>query len=443
MEYPEDIGCNNATSALINNFSGNIIPNFWYKKIVTKSGRPDLSAITILAEIIYWYRPGKDGKKKFKDDAWQTSYEYFENKFGHNRQKIRRTLVKLEELNIIKRDIRNIRHYGQKYGNVLFILLKDYSLLGYKDLDKEKIKDKKISFSKIKNDTPLLQNCRDYIDIENKKENSRSNFSNRKRFYLKEFYPISEADLEILQKESGRNFNLNSSNEILLNLAKKLPKHQFPDKKTFLKYMAKALKSEMRQSEQINNASFKISANKHKEEKIFEEEEKFIDNIENSSSVSSDIRLKRRIIGLFERSKALEIIKSIKILEGKIIFEKIIELSPQDKEIILREAVLIFGEGQVKIEYRGQVESESEQKKAKEINIPIIWQKVRKEASDILGKDIDKSWFSRLLPEFDYEERIIKLKADTEFIRDWVNNNYKDFLIHVLYNNGYRLKEVY
>ena len=38
-------------------FTGNMIPHSWYAAIQTESGRPDLAAIVLLAEILYWHRP--------------------------------------------------------------------------------------------------------------------------------------------------------------------------------------------------------------------------------------------------------------------------------------------------------------------------------------------------------------------------------------------------
>ena len=39
------------------NISGNIIPQTWYRTVVRESGKPNLTAIVILADIVYWYRP--------------------------------------------------------------------------------------------------------------------------------------------------------------------------------------------------------------------------------------------------------------------------------------------------------------------------------------------------------------------------------------------------
>lgn len=107
-------------------FNGNVIPNWWYQKITTGSGRPDVNAITVLAEIVFWYRPkSKDSstKQKFTGDAWQTSYDHFKDKFNFSHEKTRRCLVKLEEIGIVTRELRTVKIRGQRYNNRLFIHL--------------------------------------------------------------------------------------------------------------------------------------------------------------------------------------------------------------------------------------------------------------------------------------------------------------------------------
>jgi hypothetical protein len=98
--------CKNTTDLHVKSFVGNIIPHSWYHKITTSAGRPDRTAILILAEIVYWYRPCKvqansgnmpqskssnnttdksrAGGFKFQCDALWTSCEYFERKFGYS-----------------------------------------------------------------------------------------------------------------------------------------------------------------------------------------------------------------------------------------------------------------------------------------------------------------------------------------------------------------------
>ena len=105
------------------NFTGNIIPTSWRTQITTESGRHDLNASWIFSEIVYWYRPDREGRPKFKDDIWQTSYKHFTKKFGYDSERTRRLLVRLEKLGLIRREFRTIEKYGQQYSNVLFIRL--------------------------------------------------------------------------------------------------------------------------------------------------------------------------------------------------------------------------------------------------------------------------------------------------------------------------------
>lgn len=80
--------------------SGNLIPRNWYRKIKLANGKPNLNAITILSEIVYWYRPVKDGKScpKFAEDLWQCSYAHFEEAFGFSRKQILTAFAALKEL---------------------------------------------------------------------------------------------------------------------------------------------------------------------------------------------------------------------------------------------------------------------------------------------------------------------------------------------------------
>ena len=89
-------------------FTGNIVPHSWYTQITSDSGKPDHNAISIFSEIVYWYRPGREGRSKFQGETWQTSYEHFESRFCYNKQRIRRGLVRLEELGLIRRELRTI-----------------------------------------------------------------------------------------------------------------------------------------------------------------------------------------------------------------------------------------------------------------------------------------------------------------------------------------------
>ena len=111
---------------------GNLVPHEWYHAIKTKAGKVDLPALSILSEIVFRFRPQKiydyetDSARlisNLDNGAWQTSYRYFEQLFGYNRQRVRRALVNLEELGIIKREFRTITINKVRRPSILFICL--------------------------------------------------------------------------------------------------------------------------------------------------------------------------------------------------------------------------------------------------------------------------------------------------------------------------------
>ena len=117
------------------NISGNIVPNNWFYHILRNTGKPNLLAISILSEIVYWYRPTEirdeisgltiGYKKKFKGDCLQKSYEQFGNKFGEGKQTVKRAFDCLENIGVIKRELRTIKVGAENkpHNNVMFIHL--------------------------------------------------------------------------------------------------------------------------------------------------------------------------------------------------------------------------------------------------------------------------------------------------------------------------------
>lgn len=114
--------------------SGNLVPSVWCHKILGENGKPNMNAIMILAEIVYWYRPKAEKnegeqnviqlKKKFKADLLQLSYRKIMNKFNLSKDQCKRALDLLENMGLIKRHYRMITaDDGTKYNNVMFIEL--------------------------------------------------------------------------------------------------------------------------------------------------------------------------------------------------------------------------------------------------------------------------------------------------------------------------------
>lgn len=112
-------------------FSGNIIPESWYSAITMKDGKPDLPAIIILADIVFWYRPKEirdeiTGRvvgieRKFRSDLLQRSYSALQEKFGLSRDQCERALNNLKSLGLISTVFRTIEVNGTNMSNVMFI----------------------------------------------------------------------------------------------------------------------------------------------------------------------------------------------------------------------------------------------------------------------------------------------------------------------------------
>ena len=100
-------------------FTGNVIPSTWYHTIKKETGKPNLNAIIILADIVYWYRPVEirdevtgqlcGFKKKFQADILQRNYQQLADQFG------------ITKRGVVTRVFRTVSIKGQLYSNVMFL----------------------------------------------------------------------------------------------------------------------------------------------------------------------------------------------------------------------------------------------------------------------------------------------------------------------------------
>lgn len=123
------------------NIRGNVIPMSWYQTIRRKGkdpcspneGNPYHTAIMLLGDIVYWYRPTEvrdevsgaviGYRKKFRSDLLQKNYESYANQFGISKRQAQEAIIYLEKLGVIKRVFRNIPSQGTTLVNVLYIQL--------------------------------------------------------------------------------------------------------------------------------------------------------------------------------------------------------------------------------------------------------------------------------------------------------------------------------
>jgi hypothetical protein len=113
-------------------FTGTLIPHAWYTVLTLPSGKPDLVAITLLADIVYWYRPivERDSvtgeilrqRKKFQGDVLQRSYQVFADQFGFTKRQVMEAMYRLEKTyGVIRKELRHLDTPYGRCANVLFV----------------------------------------------------------------------------------------------------------------------------------------------------------------------------------------------------------------------------------------------------------------------------------------------------------------------------------
>lgn len=113
------------------NFSGNIVPNSWWKHLKNSSGKPYDKAIAILSEIIYWYRKTEirdeitghtiGYERKFCGDKLQHSYTAFAEKFGYTKREVKAAVDYLVSIGLVVTELRKVKVQGVVQNNVMYI----------------------------------------------------------------------------------------------------------------------------------------------------------------------------------------------------------------------------------------------------------------------------------------------------------------------------------
>ncbi len=112
--------------------TGNITPISWFRNILTGSGKPDVVAIILLSDIVYWYTPmmTRDEhtgdvigiQQKFQADKLQKTYQEYSDIFGFSKNQIKNAIDNLCNQNLITREFRHIKTgSGLAITNVMYI----------------------------------------------------------------------------------------------------------------------------------------------------------------------------------------------------------------------------------------------------------------------------------------------------------------------------------
>ena len=111
---------------------GNVIPHTWFQHIRTPAGHPDVLAIMILSDVVYWYRWRElrdeatgavvGYARRFKGDRLQRSYDALAKQYGFTKRQVQDAVYRLVDAGLLARDLRTIiTDNGVKLGNVLYL----------------------------------------------------------------------------------------------------------------------------------------------------------------------------------------------------------------------------------------------------------------------------------------------------------------------------------
>lgn len=286
---------------------------------------------------------------------------------------------------------------------------------------------------------------------------------------------LTEEICEKVRAECGRDFTDRAIKQIAkaVSRSKKGAKAFFYHINGLIAYLSKILKFEKRDPVKISSVNYYIAANLTEEEKTIQEQEKYLSEIEYSQQVSTEWRLKKRLAAVLRRDIAYKILSNYQRSERKGYIFKIhlreqVVLKEMDKQIILNQVKATqerLGDNEniesiEKIEFtfqqkreqkseKGESEKLAEIKNTEEIKKLPIWLQIRKRFIDSYfdteeGIGRDKNWLSKLIACEDNNKisdniKTLSIKAESKFIRDWINSHYLFKLEPIAKELGYEL----
>lgn len=269
---------------------------------------------------------------------------------------------------------------------------------------------------------------------------------------LIEFYPLNEEDVLTLQTLSGREFNANFINQLLMKFSKKYPEHTFYSKQLFFKYFQDVLRKEMRTEEKVNNEwytimnldTFKVN--------------QFLDKIETESikSPHPDKILKTKIACTLDPEDAYRLLYGcfITIDDNK----KTVNIATRTKlplsepqQNIITQGIRAIG---LQYELTMSVAKSSEEYASKNAGEPVLektalilpnnaWGKLRKRLIDYYGEDgrsLDDHWFSKLDANINEEDKVIEISSSSRMTVDWIQDKYSRIMEEISSAIGFNIR---
>ncbi len=112
---------------------GNIVPHSWYQapRLAQKNGKPNLVAVTLLADVVYWYRPAEirdetsgahlGYRQKFGADKLQKNYRKWGDGFGFTLRQVEDAMAFLKAAGLLTVERRNVVTELGTFPNCAFI----------------------------------------------------------------------------------------------------------------------------------------------------------------------------------------------------------------------------------------------------------------------------------------------------------------------------------
>jgi hypothetical protein len=507
MSIPNNLPWSKGKTTDVSKFStkGNIIPTYWYHRVLS-CGKPDLVGITILSELLFLHRITGELESSH-------GYGYFERKFNLTRAQMQDATLRLHNCGLVTRSFRAVLVQGRKFPNELHLKLnleqllklvpeegnsasdnireeggqsavnfpvheerEDFchkvlpnssftSLVNSQDNIREQIYIKSRSNASLKSnflETNFKNNSdtigsfsSELLDLTNS-----SDFAARPHYHhspltnkkpLEAFHPLDEQDALWLQHESGREFSLNFINQLILRLSSKYKDHTFFGKKSVLRYMAKALASEMRDAAVVSNEAFRFGRSTSDfSGKI----ESYLAEVEGSREVSPEAQLRRKIAATLDSRAAYELLVTLKGVvvsaDGtcQLNLRTACEITAYQRGVLLSQVRGVFGSYVTGLEFKVTDVWQQRQVKTEgmagepEIDNRSLWGRVRSCLMNYFGKDgqsMDRNWFAKLAAEEDGEGKKLVLKAPTGFMESYISQHYRYLIERFCQQESYEL----
>ena len=281
---------------------------------------------------------------------------------------------------------------------------------------------------------------------------------------LSDHYPLIKEDASRLQSLSGRDFNLNAMNKILLDMSNKLDK-RFCSKAQFITYFGKCLRFEMRDAIKTGNDNFRIKSNitpiNQKEIDREKQIEQYLAKIEQQAIayVCPENQLKGRLANVLAPLRSYELLSNIKdfVVVGSVVriyLRTDCNLSQHEKDVVLSQVQSIYSTLELDIEIveyvvenvcnpvNGRNGLQIKQPLVKPILQQDVWGDICQQLIQIYNIHVYNNWFSKLIPIIDKDAKTIELKAPNSFTQEDIIKRYGDTIKKVINELGIKFKGI-